>query len=61
MLLILSSCEDTLLEEPKGFIAPSQFFNTEAEVEAALYGVYDTQNDVRVGEFLWMFVGDFPH
>lgn len=42
--LIVSSCEDILTEEPEDFIAPEQFFKSEAEVTQAIYGVYDFLN-----------------
>jgi len=59
LLFLSSSCDDILVEKPKRFIAPSEFFNTEAEAEAAIYGVYDFLNEPRIGEFFWIFLGDF--
>ena len=58
LLLIFSSCEDILKENPKSFIAPSQYFNTESEVEAAIYGVYDYLNSTQIAEYEWIFMGD---
>lgn len=48
-ILILSvflffSCEDILKEKPEDFISPDQFFNSDAEAEQAIYGVYDFLN-----------------
>ena len=40
-ILVFFSCEDILEENPKRFISPNQYFNTEAEIESALFGVYD--------------------
>lgn len=58
LLTICFSCQDALEENPKGFISPNDFFNTETEVEAAIYGVYDFLNLEYVGEKEWILMGD---
>lgn len=58
LLLAFFSCEDILQENPESFISPSEYFNTEAEVESAIYGVYDYLNDVDVAEYQWIMMGD---
>lgn len=40
-LLLGSSCNDFLEENPKGFLSPNTFFNSEKNIEIALSGVYD--------------------
>ena len=49
LTIIISSCKDTLVEEPKSFISPDQFFTSESEVESAIYGVYDFLHDGNLG------------
>ncbi len=56
--MLFSSCASTLEEDPKSFISPDKYFNTEAEVEAAIFGVYDFLNQVSVAEWQWFFLGD---
>jgi len=58
VIFILGSCEEFLKEEPKAFIAPNQYYNTEDEVTAAIYGVYDYLNLTGIAEFEWIFLGD---
>lgn len=58
LLVVASSCQDFLEEEPTGFIAPNRYFNTEGEVEAAVYGVYDYLNQAQIAEYEWMLIGD---
>jgi starch-binding outer membrane protein, SusD/RagB family len=58
LLLLFCSCDNILMENPKSFISPSEYFNTEAEVEAAIYGVYGFINDIDVGEYQWIMMGD---
>lgn len=41
LLLTLGSCSDFLVENPKGFLSPTTFFNSEKNIEIALNGVYD--------------------
>lgn len=56
--IFLSSCENILEESPKSFIAPSEYFNTEAEVEAAIYGVYNFFHYPHIAEYEWIMMGD---
>ncbi len=58
LFIVVSSCENILQETPKGFISPSEYFNTEAEVESAIFGVYDYLNSTQVAEYEWIFMGD---
>ncbi len=41
LILLLVGCQDFLTEEPKSFISPSNFFNSEANIEIAVNGIYD--------------------
>ncbi len=41
LVLGLSSCDDLLVKEPTDFLSPETYFNTEAELNYALNGVYD--------------------
>lgn len=52
------SCEDMLVETPKGFVTPAQYFNTEQETLSALYGVYDTYHSNRISGYYWATLGD---
>ena len=46
----LSSCSGFLDVEPKDSLAPEQYYNTEAELQTALTGVYSTF--IKGGTFL---------
>ena len=39
------SCDSFLEEEPRDIVSPSNFFNTSAEVESAVNGLYTTYKD----------------
>lgn len=54
----VTSCDSFLTEEPKDFISPDLFFNTEQEVEAALIGTYNYLHDEQIGDFGWLFRGE---
>ncbi len=41
LVLGLSSCDDLLVKEPTDFLSPETYFNSEAELNYALNGVYD--------------------
>lgn len=58
LALSIASCDSFLTEEPKDFIAPDLFFNTEKEVESALLGVYDHLHHEQIGDFGWLFRGE---
>ncbi len=58
-VFFFSSCEGFLDEQPKGFVAPNQYFNSEAEAESAIYGVYDFLHLDYTAEYLWQYIGDF--
>ncbi|WP_207425741.1 RagB/SusD family nutrient uptake outer membrane protein [Pedobacter sp. SYSU D00535] len=47
ILLATTSCSDFLETEPKGTLSPEYYFNNEAQVNAALAGVYSTMADTR--------------
>jgi hypothetical protein len=49
--LILSSCSDFLNTNPSDFISPENFFNTEAEGDMAIAGVYQSVNELYKTEF----------
>ncbi|TZF83081.1 RagB/SusD family nutrient uptake outer membrane protein [Pedobacter sp. BS3] len=42
----LISCKNTLIENPKGFVSPVNFFNSEKECQAAVNGIYDRLYDI---------------
>ena len=54
VILIISSCNDSLMEDPKSFISPDVFFNTEAEVESAIFGSYDLMNNSDIADSGWL-------
>lgn len=55
---ILTSCESFLREEPRDFISPDLFFNTQEEIESALLGVYNHLHNHQIGDFAWLFRGE---
>lgn len=58
LFMICFSCNDTLLEKPKNFISPTEYFKTEAEIESAIYGVYDFLHYDHISGYEWMLIGD---
>jgi len=58
MLGFTLSCNDDLVEDPKSFIAPDAYFNTEGEVESAIFGSYDFLNYTYVADVDWMFANE---
>lgn len=48
MVLSFNSCSNLLNEDPKDFVSPQGFFNTEDEVTSALYGVYGYLHDIYI-------------
>jgi starch-binding outer membrane protein, SusD/RagB family len=40
LIFFLSSCEDLLVEEPKDFMSPESFFQSQDDAEAAIAGAY---------------------
>jgi starch-binding outer membrane protein, SusD/RagB family len=50
ILIVAFGCEDILTEKPKGIVAPDQFFNTNEEAEAAVFGVYQFLHLKFIGE-----------
>ena len=40
-ILVLGSCEKLLNTQPQDFVTPDNYYGTEAELEAALTGIYD--------------------
>jgi len=50
----LSSCKKFLTKVPTDFVSPENYFNTEAELNTALTGVYDMLGSAGLyGELLW--------
>lgn len=41
-LMVLSACEETLVEEPKDFISPGNFFTNQGDAEQAIAGAYSS-------------------
>ena len=52
------SCESFLTENPREFVSPDSFFNTEEEVESALLGCYAHLQHQQIGDFDWLFRGE---
>lgn len=50
LLIVLTACEDLLLESPKDFISPGDFYKTLEDAEMALNGAYNASgfNDVKL-------------
>lgn len=46
----VTSCDDLLVEEPRSFVAPDQFFNTVEECEGALFGVKSFMANYEIAE-----------
>lgn len=44
-LLALAGCSDFLAEEPRDIVSPDDFYNSDAEVKAAVNGLYDIYNN----------------
>ncbi|MEO6838727.1 MAG: RagB/SusD family nutrient uptake outer membrane protein [Ginsengibacter sp.] len=42
IIILVSSCNKSLVEKPKSFLNPSQFFNSDAEAIQAVNGAYST-------------------
>lgn len=40
LLIVLPACEDQLVEEPKNFISPGNFFQSQGDAEQAIAGAY---------------------
>jgi hypothetical protein len=57
LLCGFNSC-DILEENPKDFVSPQNFFNTEDEVTSALYGVYECMHNTYVGDTERILLGD---
>ena len=56
--ILVIGCEDILTEKPKGFVAPDEFFNTNAEAEAAVNGVYDYMHESIIADINRFRAGD---
>lgn len=50
MVVIYTSCESFLEEEPKTFLSPDSYFQSEAQVKAAVNGVYTFLDDRFSGD-----------
>ena len=53
LLLVTSSCDDFLAEEPVSFINPNTFFKTAADANAAVIAGYDFYGGFNAGTFGW--------
>ena len=53
-----TACDSFLTEDPKEFVSPDSFFNTEDEVESALLGCYAHLQHEQIGDFGWLFRGE---
>jgi hypothetical protein len=54
-ILFFSSCNDFLITTPSDFISPENYFNTEADGDRAIAGVYLSINDLYKDVFKNMF------
>ncbi len=52
-LILFTSCKKFLATEPNDFLVPETYFNTEAQLEAALRGVYDPLGYARMYQDGW--------
>ncbi|MDD4778067.1 MAG: RagB/SusD family nutrient uptake outer membrane protein [Fermentimonas sp.] len=50
LVVILSSCNDFLEEEPKTFLSPDFYFTSEAQLVAAVNGVYTYLDDIFISQ-----------
>lgn len=50
LLVIYTSCDSFLEEEPKTFLSPDAYFQSEAQVEAAVNGIYTFLDDRFAGD-----------
>lgn len=57
MIMSFSSC-NLLEENPKDFVTPENFYKTEDETLAALYGVYQFMHKDIIGGYMKIFIGD---
>lgn len=57
-MFIFNSCSNLLNENPRDFVSPQGFFNTEDEVTSALYGVYGYLHDIYIGDYEKIFIAD---
>ncbi|MEO0333247.1 MAG: RagB/SusD family nutrient uptake outer membrane protein, partial [Bacteroidota bacterium] len=53
IVFVTLGCEDFLKEEPRSFINPSTFFQTEADAEAAVIAGYNFYGGFNAGTFGW--------
>ena len=57
LVFAFPSC-DILDENPKDFVSPQNFYNTEDEVTSALFGVYSMLHNTYIGDAERIFIGD---
>lgn len=50
LCLLLTSCSDFLKENPKTFLTPDNYFNTESQMQAAVNGLYSSLGGIFNGE-----------
>jgi len=60
-LTVLVGCERALEENPKDFIAPSNFYKTQSDAEAAIAGVYSTNTGTEGDIYDTYFHFDLLH
>lgn len=49
-IIIMASCDSFLEEKPKTFLSPESYFTTEAQMEAAVDGLYSYMDDIFDGD-----------
>lgn len=50
LLVIITSCDSYLEEEPKTFLSPDFYFQSEAQIDAAVNGIYTFLDDCFAGD-----------
>lgn len=61
LLSVFTGCNDILEENPKNFIAPSNFYKTQSDAEAAIDGVYSTNTSTEGDIYDTYFHFDLLH
>lgn len=50
LLVVITSCDSYLEEEPKTFLSPDFYFQSEAQIDAAVNGIYTFLDDRFAGD-----------
>ena len=53
-IALLCSCADALVENPRNFISPSNYYKTAADAEGAILGVYEARNGYNLLSAMYM-------